>query len=151
MYYTKKIQLELKESEYNALIAYIEDYQQYLKAMVDFMHRSGNIQYNSFQFPTSIQHKNRHYLYRLALKKYRAELHKKSFQYNCCTSFVFSTFFISENLLTMKLGRAANKNTICATLIDTDMTHDWRSENMIRLDILRKDQIWYACFTIYTS
>ena len=65
MYYTKKIQLELKESEYNALIAYIEDYQQYLKAMVDFMHRSGNIQYNSFQFPTSIQHKNRHYLYRL--------------------------------------------------------------------------------------
>ena len=27
MYYTKKIQLELKESEYNALIAYIEDYQ----------------------------------------------------------------------------------------------------------------------------
>ena len=44
MYYTKKIQLELKESEYNALIAYIEDYQQYLKAMVDFMHRSGNIQ-----------------------------------------------------------------------------------------------------------
>ena len=64
---------------------------------------------------------------------------------------IFSTFFISENLLTMKLGRAANKNTICATLIDTDMTHDWRSENMIRLDILRKDQIWYACFTIYTS
>ena len=151
MYYTKKIQLELKESDHNVLIAYIEDYQQYLRAMVKFMHQSGNFQYHSFQFPTSIQHKNRHYLYRLALKKYRAELHKKSFQYNRCTSFVFSTFSISENLLTMKLGRAAPKSTICATLIDSDTIHDWRSEKLIRLDILRKDQIWYACFTIHTS